>query len=49
MGAGRVLFVGVLLVALGTFITPMMSSTVGLIFAIGVLSAGAPAWRGPPC
>ena len=31
IGAGRVLLAGVLLVALGTFITPLMTSTVGLI------------------
>jgi MFS family permease len=34
IGAGRVLFIGVLLVALGTFITPYMTSTLGLILAI---------------
>ena len=47
VGAGRVLFVGVVLVALGTFITPYMQSTVGLIFAIGVLSAGGAGLAGP--
>ncbi len=47
VGAGRVLFVGVLLVALGTFITPLMSSTAGLIVAIGVLSAGGAGMAGP--
>lgn len=47
VGAGRVLFVGVLLVALGTFITPLMSSTAGLIFAIGVLAAGGAGMAGP--
>jgi predicted MFS family arabinose efflux permease len=47
VGAGRVLFVGVLLVALGTFITPLMSTTVGLIFAIGVLAAGGAGMAGP--
>jgi len=47
VGAGRVLFVGVLLVALGTVITPYMSSTVGLILAIGVLSAGGAGMAGP--
>ena len=47
MGAGRVLFAGVLLVALGTFITPMMSSTAGLIFAVAVLSAGGAGVAGP--
>jgi predicted MFS family arabinose efflux permease len=47
VGAGRVLFVGVLLVALGTFITPLMSGTAGLIFAIGVLAAGGAGMAGP--
>ena len=47
VGAGRVLAVGVCLVALGTIITPMMTSTAGLIFAIGVLSAGGAGMAGP--
>jgi MFS family permease len=47
VGAGRVLLLGVLLVALGTFITPYMSSTAGLILAIGVLSAGGAGMAGP--
>ena len=47
MGAGRVLLVGALLVALGTFITPWMSSTAGLIFSIGVLAAGGAGIAGP--
>ena len=47
VGAGRVLFAGVLLVALGTFITPLMTSTAGLIFAIGVLAAGGAGMAGP--
>jgi predicted MFS family arabinose efflux permease len=47
VGAGRVLFAGVLLVALGTFITPYMTSTAGLILAIGVLSAGGAGMAGP--
>lgn len=47
VGAGRVLFVGALLVALGTFITPMMTSTAGLIFSIGVLAAGGAGMAGP--
>jgi MFS family permease len=47
LGAGRVLWVGVLLVALGTVLTPMMSSTAGLIFAIGLLSAGGAGMAGP--
>lgn len=46
-GAGRVLLVGAGLVALGTVITPLMTSTVGLIFAIGVLSAGGAGMAGP--
>jgi predicted MFS family arabinose efflux permease len=47
VGAGRVLFIGVCLVALGTVLTPMMTSTVGLIFAIGVLAAGGAGMAGP--
>lgn len=47
VGAGRVLIVGVVLVALGTFITPFMTSTWGLIFAIGVLAAGGAGMAGP--
>src|SRR4051812_29767407 len=48
VGAGRVLFAGALLVALGTFITPLMTSTAGLILAGGVLSAGGAGMAGPP-
>jgi predicted MFS family arabinose efflux permease len=47
IGAGRVLFVGALLVAVGTFITPLMTTTAGLIFAIGMLSAGGAGMAGP--
>ena len=47
LGAGRVLFAGVALVALGTFITPLMTSTAGLILAIGVLAAGGAGMAGP--
>ncbi|HSV34782.1 MAG TPA: MFS transporter [Ramlibacter sp.] len=47
VGAGRVLFIGALLVALGTFITPYMTTTAGLILAIGVLSAGGAGMAGP--
>jgi MFS family permease len=47
IGAGRVIFAGALLVALGTFITPLMTSTAGLILAIGVLSAGGAGMAGP--
>ena len=47
VGAGRVLFIGVALVAIGTFITPLMTTTAGLIFAIGVLAAGGAGMAGP--
>ncbi len=47
LGAGRVLAAGILLVAIGTFITPWMTTTAGLIFAIGILSAGGAGMAGP--
>jgi MFS family permease len=47
VGAGRVLVLGVTLVALGTFITPFMTTTAGLVFAIGVLAAGGAGMAGP--
>ena len=47
LGAGRVLAIGVALVALGTLITPYMTSTAGLILAIGVLAAGGAGMAGP--
>ncbi len=47
IGAGRVLIVGVLLVALGTALIPYMTTTAGLIFAIGVLAAGGAGMAGP--
>jgi MFS family permease len=47
IGTGRVIFLGVLLVAIGTFITPLMTSTLGLIFAIGILAAGGAGMAGP--
>ncbi|MEY4751876.1 MAG: hypothetical protein RIQ60_4090 [Pseudomonadota bacterium] len=47
VGPGRVLLTGVLLVALGTALIPFMTTTVGLIFAIGVLSAGGAGMAGP--
>lgn len=47
IGAGRVIFVGVLLIAIGTVITPLMTSTLGLIFALGVLGAGGSGVAGP--
>jgi predicted MFS family arabinose efflux permease len=46
-GPGRVLVVGVLLVALGTWLIPHMQSTAGLVFAIGVLAAGGAGMAGP--
>jgi MFS family permease len=47
IGAGRVLVVGVLLVALGTAMIPFMTTTAGLILAIGVLAAGGAGMAGP--
>jgi predicted MFS family arabinose efflux permease len=47
VGAGRVLLAGTVLVALGTFLTPFMTTTPGLIFAIGVLAAGGAGMAGP--
>jgi predicted MFS family arabinose efflux permease len=47
VGAGRVLFTGAVLVALGTFLTPLMTTTGGLILSIGVLSAGGAGMAGP--
>ena len=46
-GPGRVLVLGVLLVALGTWLVPQMRSTAGLILAIGVLGAGGAGMAGP--
>lgn len=47
LGAGRVLLTGIALVATGTVLTPLVSSTPGLIFAIGVLAAGGAGMAGP--
>jgi predicted MFS family arabinose efflux permease len=47
LGAGRVLVTGVLLVALGTALVPFMTTTAGLVLAIGVLSAGGAGIAGP--
>ena len=41
------LLIGVLLVALGTALVPFMTTTAGLIFAIGVLAAGGAGMAGP--
>ncbi len=46
-GAAPVLLAGVSLVALGTALTPFMTSTLGLVFAIGVLAAGGAGMAGP--
>ncbi len=47
VGAGRVLVAGALLVAIGTVLTPLMTTTLGLVLAIGVLSAGGAGMAGP--
>lgn len=47
VGTGRVILLGVALVALGTFITPYMTTTAGLVLAIGVLAAGGAGMAGP--
>ena len=47
VGAGRVLVVGIVLICIGTAMVPMMTSTAGLIFAIGVLGAGGAGMAGP--
>ncbi|MCM5570354.1 MFS transporter [Burkholderiaceae bacterium FT117] len=47
IGAGRVLLAGVMLVALGTALTPFMTTTSGLVLAIGVLAAGGAGMAGP--
>lgn len=47
IGPGRVLVLGVLLVAAGTALIPLMHSIGGLIFAIGVLAAGGAGMAGP--
>ena len=46
-GPGQVLFVGVLLVALGTWLIPRMQGTLGLTLAIGVIAAGGAGLAGP--
>lgn len=47
IGTGRVILIGVVLVVIGTVITPLMTSTSGLIFAIGILAAGGSGMAGP--
>lgn len=46
-GAGRVLLAGTLLVALGTWLTPLVSSTAGLIVVVGLMAAGGAGMAGP--
>ena len=46
-GAGPVVFAGVLLVAAGTALVPLMTTTAGLVLAIGVLAAGGAGMAGP--
>ena len=46
-GAGRVLLVGLGLVCIGTALVPLMTTTLGLVFAIGVLAAGGAGLAGP--
>ena len=46
-GAGRVLLLGLALVCLGTALVPLMTTTLGLIVAIGVLAAGGAGFAGP--
>ncbi|NMM79453.1 MFS transporter [Acidovorax sp. SRB_14] len=47
IGTGRVILLGVVLVAVGTFITPLMTTTAGLVLAIGILAAGGAGMAGP--
>jgi predicted MFS family arabinose efflux permease len=46
-GAGRVLLVGLALVCIGTALVPLMTTTLGLVVAIGVLAAGGAGLAGP--
>lgn len=47
VGTARVLIAGMVLIAIGTVITPFMTTTWGLILAIGVLAAGGAGMAGP--
>ena len=47
IGTARVAVTGVVLIAIGTALTPYMTSTLGLIFSIGVLAAGGAGMAGP--
>ena len=46
-GAGRTLLLGLALVAIGTALIPLMTTTLGLVLAIGVLAAGGAGFAGP--
>src|SRR5215831_21246051 len=46
-GAGHVLLVGLALVCIGTALVPLMTTTLGLVVAIGVLAAGGAGLAGP--
>jgi predicted MFS family arabinose efflux permease len=46
-GAAPMLLLGCALVAVGTFVTPWMGGTLGLIVAIGLLAAGGAGMAGP--
>ena len=46
-GAERVLLAGLLFVCLGTALVPFMTTTLGLVVAIGVLAAGGAGFAGP--
>jgi MFS family permease len=47
IGTGRVVLTGLVLVTLGTFLTPYMTSLPGLIFTVAILSAGGAGLAGP--
>lgn len=47
IGTGRVIFAGILLIVVGTLITPFMTTTLGLTLSIGVLAAGGAGMAGP--
>lgn len=47
IGTGRVVLLGVLMIAVGTLITPLMTTTAGLILSLGVLAAGGAGMAGP--
>lgn len=46
IGTGRVIVIGLVLIVVGTVLTPFMTSTVGLILTIGVLAAGGSGMAG---